>query len=166
VLPASAQRTVLPWSGNGPRPKPRYRDKPDSVAAAVAAAGRPARRRVVWRTGWKGPLSSYFVALRVRRAGVRIRRAHAGEDLPECSLLAEWPARALEPTKFWLSTLPADIPLRRLVRSAKVRWRIEHDYPELKQALAWPTSKAAPGPAGTTTSCWSPSPTPSSPASV
>jgi SRSO17 transposase len=135
VLPAAARRTLVPWSGNGPRPKPRYRDKPYSVAAAVAAAGRPARRRVVWRTGSKGPLSSYFVALRIRPAGVRIRRAHAGEDLPECWLLAEWPARQPEPTKFWLATLPADVPLRRLVRAAKIRWRIEHDYRELKQAL-------------------------------
>jgi SRSO17 transposase len=70
VLPASARRTTLPWSGNGPRPKPRYRDKPVSVAAAVMDAGRPARRRVAWRTGSKGPLASYFVALRVRPAGV------------------------------------------------------------------------------------------------
>ena len=135
VLPASARRTTLPWSGSGPRPKPRYRDKPVSVTDAVMDAGRPARRRVVWRTGSKGPLASYFVALRVRPAGVRIRRAHLGGDLPKCWLLAEWPARAAEPTKFWLSTLPADAPLRRLVRTAKIRWRIEHDYRELKQAL-------------------------------
>lgn len=135
VLPATATRSTLPWSGTGRKPTPCYRDKPMSVAAAVAAAGRPARRRVVWRTGSKGPLASYFVAIRVRPAGVRIRRAHAGEDLPECWLLAEWPARAAEPRKFWLSTLPADVPLRRLVRSAKIRWRIEHDYRELKQAL-------------------------------
>jgi len=135
MLPAGAQRTTVPWSGNGPHPKPRYRDKPMSVAAAVMAAGRSARRRIVWRTGSKGPLASYFIALRVRPAGARIRRAHTGEDLPECWLLAEWPAREKEPTKFWLSTLPADIPLRRLVRAAKIRWRIEHDYRELKQAL-------------------------------
>ncbi|MFF3874951.1 transposase, partial [Streptomyces sp. NPDC001978] len=40
-----------------------------------------------------------------------------------------------EPTKYWLSTLPAHIPLRRLVRLAKIRWRVEHDYRELKTAL-------------------------------
>jgi SRSO17 transposase len=135
VLPATAERITVPWSGNGRRPVPRYRDKPMSVAAAVTAAGRSARRRVVWRTGSKGPLASYFVALRVRPAGVRIRRAHPGQDLPECWLLAEWPARKPAPTKFWLSTLPAEVPLRRLVRLAKIRWRIEHDYRELKQAL-------------------------------
>ncbi len=31
--------------------------------------------------------------------------------------------------------LPADIPLTTLVRMAKLRWRVEHDYREMKQAL-------------------------------
>jgi SRSO17 transposase len=50
-------------------------------------------------------------------------------------LLAEWPIGATEPTDYWLSTLPADIPIDELVRLAKLRWRIEHDYRELKVAL-------------------------------
>ncbi|ANP51850.1 SRSO17 transposase [Streptomyces griseochromogenes] len=37
--------------------------------------------------------------------------------------------------QFRLSNLPADIPLTTLVRLAKLRWRIEHDYREMKQAL-------------------------------
>jgi SRSO17 transposase len=37
--------------------------------------------------------------------------------------------------QFWLSDLPADTPLTTLVRLAKLRWRIEHDYREMKQAL-------------------------------
>ncbi|MGP3638208.1 transposase, partial [Streptomyces sp. 24-1644] len=48
---------------------------------------------------------------------------------------AEWPAKAAEPVQFWLSDLPADTPLTTLVRLAKLRWRIEHDYREMKQAL-------------------------------
>ncbi|WP_258308926.1 transposase, partial [Streptomyces sp. NWU339] len=40
-----------------------------------------------------------------------------------------------EPAKYWLSALPAHVPLRRLVRLAKIRWRVEHDYRELKTAL-------------------------------
>jgi SRSO17 transposase len=40
-----------------------------------------------------------------------------------------------EPTDYWLSTLPTDTPLRELVRLAKIRWRIEHDYRELKDGL-------------------------------
>src|SRR3981081_2629759 len=40
-----------------------------------------------------------------------------------------------EPTKYWLSTLPANISFRRLVDLAKMRWRIERDYQELKQEV-------------------------------
>src|SRR5690349_23793281 len=39
------------------------------------------------------------------------------------------------PTKYWLATLPPDIPFERLVEPAKLRWRIERDYQELKQEL-------------------------------
>ncbi|MEV0424578.1 hypothetical protein AB0I09_40790 [Streptosporangium canum] len=75
----------------------------------------------------QGPLRSRFAALRVRPAGVRIRRAHVGEDLPVCWLPAEWLPGESEPTKYWLSTLPADVALRCLVRLAKIRRRVEHD---------------------------------------
>jgi SRSO17 transposase len=135
VLPAEAERTAPPWSGTGRRPVPRYRDRPASAHDLVLAAGRRALHTVTWRTGSKGPLRSRFLALRVRPAGTRIRQAHPGEDLPACWLLAEWPTGKPEPTKYWLSTLPADTPLRRLVSLAKIRWRIEHDYRELKTAL-------------------------------
>jgi hypothetical protein len=35
----------------------------------------------------------------------------------------------------WLSTLPKDVSFCRLVDTAKLRWRIERDYQELKQEL-------------------------------
>ena len=47
----------------------------------------------------------------------------------------EWPRGEAEPTKYWLSTLPADAKLGELVRLAKQRWIIERDYQELKQEL-------------------------------
>ena len=40
-----------------------------------------------------------------------------------------------EPVKYWLSNLPPETPLVTLVRLAKLRWRVEHDYRELKQCL-------------------------------
>ena len=49
--------------------------------------------------------------------------------------LIEWPAGESEPAKYWLSTLPADTPLGDLVDRAKLRWRIERDYQELKQEV-------------------------------
>lgn len=55
--------------------------------------------------------------------------------LPERWLIAEWPPHEEEPVKYWLSNLPANTPLARLVKLAKLRWRIAHDYRELKQCL-------------------------------
>src|SRR5262249_1736477 len=50
-------------------------------------------------------------------------------------LLIEWPDGEAEPTKYWLATLPEDITFEHLVDVAKLRWRIERDYQELKQEL-------------------------------
>jgi hypothetical protein len=109
-----------------------------TLRALVLAAGHSTARTVTWRQGTKtGPhnprakMRSRFVALRVRPANRDIPRAADG-SLPECWLLAEWPPDA---TDYWLSTLPTDTPLRELVRIAKIRWRIEHDYRELKDGL-------------------------------
>ena len=44
-------------------------------------------------------------------------------------------ARAGPGTHRLLASLPADTPLAELVRLAKIRWRIEHDYRELKHGL-------------------------------
>jgi SRSO17 transposase len=49
--------------------------------------------------------------------------------------MAEWPDGESEPTRFWLSDLPEDTPVAELVRPAKIRWRIQHDYRELKHGL-------------------------------
>lgn len=48
-------------------------------------------------------------------------------------MLIEWPKGEAEPAKYWLANLPAEMPLARLVPIAKMRWRIERDYRELKQ---------------------------------
>ena len=71
--------------------------------------------------------------MRVRPANDAQR--HDDGVLPERWLLAEWPERKDEPVKYWLSNLPADTPLVTLVQLAKLRWRVEHDYRELKQCL-------------------------------
>jgi SRSO17 transposase len=55
--------------------------------------------------------------------------------LAEEWLLIEWPEGKAEPTKYWLSTLPSDIGFCELVDFAKLRWRIERDYLELKQEV-------------------------------
>src|SRR5437764_3886451 len=82
-------------------------------------------------------MNSRFLALRVRPAKGEL--PHPGrkpdEDLPVCGLVCGWPSKANEPTKCWPSNLPADTELKDLVRLGKMRWRIEHDYRELKDAL-------------------------------
>jgi SRSO17 transposase len=50
-------------------------------------------------------------------------------------LLIEWPKGEKEPTKYWLSTLPENTAFPRLVYFAKLRWRIERDYQDLKQEV-------------------------------
>ena len=50
-------------------------------------------------------------------------------------LLSEWPQGEAAPTKFYLSSLPPKTPVRTLVRLAKLRWRIERDYQEMKGEL-------------------------------
>jgi SRSO17 transposase len=125
------------WSGRGRPPVARYRDKPCSLKELALAAGKRAARGVTWREGSRGRMHSRFLALRIRPANRELRTAahESGVELQVRWLLIEWPSHAAEPTDYWLSSLPADTDLKTLVRLAKLRWRIEHDYRELKHAL-------------------------------
>jgi SRSO17 transposase len=125
------------WKGVGRPPVARYRAKPSSLRELAIAAGPSAAVEVTWREGSRGPMRSRFLALRVRPANIELRRtaADADEPLPVRWLLAEWPAGHDLPSDYWLSSLAADTPLPELVRLGKLRWRIEHDYRELKHAL-------------------------------
>jgi len=131
--PEQAEPVTPAYSGRGRPPTARYREKPISLGALAAAVGRQSTREVSWREGARGPLTSRFLALRVRPAN-EAQRTDDGV-LPTRWLLAEWPGHKDEPVKYWLSNLPAETPLERLVVLAKLRWRIEHDYRELKQCL-------------------------------
>lgn len=131
--PADAVPVAPVYQGRGRPPTTRYPNKPVSLKHLVLAAGREHVHTVRWREGDRGPLASQFVAIRVRPAN----NAQRGGDgtLPERWLLAEWPEGTAEPIKYWLSNLPADTPIVTLVHLAKLRWRVEHDYRELKQCL-------------------------------
>ncbi|MGW6413430.1 IS701 family transposase [Streptomyces vinaceus] len=141
--PGHAVPVTGPYSGIGRQSAAKYPDRPQSVKQLVIGVGRKAAKPVRWREGSRPGISrsgvkrmySRFAALRVRPAGREVCQAADSPELPECWLLAEWPASQAEPVQFWLSDLPADTPLTTLVRLAKLRWRIEHDYREMKQAL-------------------------------
>jgi len=131
---------TLMWSsGAGPRRKGKplnntgRRDEPDLISAREVALGlsKQAWRTIRWREGSAEWLSS-------RLARVRVRVGHnklVPETLSPEWLLIEWPEGEAEPTKYSLSTLPADVRFQRLVDVAKLRWRIERDYQELKQEV-------------------------------
>lgn len=82
-------------------------------------------RTLRWRQGTNSQLSGRFARVRVRVA----------TDGPEEWLLIEWPQDEAKPTKYWLSTLRPSISFAHLVSRAKLRWRIERDYLELKQEI-------------------------------
>ncbi len=141
AYPADVAPGAPPPTGRGRPPTPRYREEAASLAGLARAAGRRALHQVTWRHGSRknaynptATMRSRFLALRVRPANRDIPRNPDG-SLDECWLIAEWPPGEDEPTDYWLSNLPADTPLRTLVRLAKIRWRIEHDYRELKDGL-------------------------------
>jgi SRSO17 transposase len=138
--PAGAVPQARRYGGLGQPPKPAYPGPPASLRQlALACAGQV--QPVTWRQGTKATrgnpeaaMTSCFLAIRVRPAGRHITR-QADRSFPACWLLAEWPPHAEEPDGYWLSTLPETTPIEELVRLAKIRWRIEHDYRELKTGL-------------------------------
>ena len=124
-----------PWSGKGRPPSriTRTRDhKPMSAKALAEALPAEAWRMVTWREASNAELSSRFAAVRLRPAS---RDYNRPEPHAEEWLLIEWPEGEAEPSKYWLSTLPAATSIAELVAAAKLRWRIERDYQELKQEL-------------------------------
>jgi len=118
----------------GRRGAPHYRNAVPPQSLKTIALSLPARawRKVTWREGTKGKMSSRFARLRVQPAH---RWQHASAELPLVWLLMEWPEEAKAPTKYWLSDLPEDTSMRTLVRWGKSRWAVEMNYRELKDHL-------------------------------
>ena len=110
----------------------RRDDKHRPVKALALGLPKRAWRTIAWREGTAEPLRSRFARLRVRAAH---RDEWRAELRAEEWLLMEWPKGESEPTKYWLSTLPQNIAFADLIDFAKLRWRIERDYQELKQEV-------------------------------
>ena len=111
------------------------RDETHRPAAAKTLAlelAADAWQPITWRDGSNTPLNSRFARWRVRPAHDDARRS---EPAAEEWLLIEWPEGEAEPDHYWFSTLPADTSLESMVDQAKLRWRIERDYLELKQEV-------------------------------
>ena len=136
-------RSILPscevilrcTSGRGRPTKLLRRDathQPVSVKRLALDLPEPAWRKIAWREGAAEPLCSRFACVRIRVARRDFKRS---EPHPQEWLLIEWPEGEKEPAKYWLSTLPKNISFRDLVDAAKLRWRVERDYQELKQEV-------------------------------
>jgi SRSO17 transposase len=131
--PGTGPLPTAPSAGRG-RPPTRLRrapgHEPVSVKELAFALQRSAWKKVAWREGTNKILSSRFARVRVRVAHRDYLRTSLRE---EQWLLIEWPTKKAEPTKYWLANLPADLSISDMVNTAKMRWRIEQDYHELKQ---------------------------------
>lgn len=124
-----------------PHALPRPDREPESIGDLAARLGPDRAQSVTFRDGPDGePMTSRFLFARVRAA--HHWRQHAGKwrsgaQAPprEEWLIAEWPEGEEEPTDYWLSNLPADSGPELLARLARMRWKIELDYRELKGEL-------------------------------
>jgi SRSO17 transposase len=131
-----------PGASRGPvRPRPDR--QPEPIGEMIARLGVENAQIVIFRDGPNGdPVSSRFIFARVhaghgwREDGGWVGWREGSEVLPrEEWLIAEWPEGNDNPTDYWISNLPADTPPERLARLARMRWKIELDYKQLKGEL-------------------------------
>src|SRR5215469_13925907 len=118
--------------GRGRPRGPDSRGQPIALRELAAALPLQAWHTLTWRQGTQGPQRSRFSACRVQPAH---GHAHRQPELEPVWVLIEWPAESAAPTKYWFSNLPESVSLRRLVRLAKLRWRVEQNYQQLKEEL-------------------------------
>lgn len=117
-----------------PKSRPRPDREPEAISDLVARIGSDGAQTVAFRDGPDGkPVTSRFVF-------VPVRAAHGWQKATPCPpreelLIAEWPAGSDQPSDYWISNLPADSEPERLARLARLRWKIELDYKQLKGEL-------------------------------
>ena len=126
--------------GAGPK-RLRPDREPEPIGALIARVVADSAQTVTFRDGPDGePVTSRFIFARVH-AGHQWRadqiKWREGAEVPprEEWLIAESPDDQDEPTDYWLSNLPADTEPERLARLARMRWKMELDYKQLKGEL-------------------------------
>jgi len=126
------QPTLLKPMRTGRPPSALHYGEQRPLFAKAVAQQAKGWKTIVWREGSRGRMKSRFWAGRVQPS----HGFHEGRPpLKEVWLLVEWPESDQEPIKYFFCDLPADYSLRRLVRLAKCRWKIEQDYQQLKEEL-------------------------------
>lgn len=135
--PGRAPLPPAAYSGRGAVPTrqrlgPAEHQRPQAIKALAFELAASQWHDVEWREGSNFTLRSRFARVRVRAAH---REQQRTQQRDEEWLLIEWPEGHKEPMKYWLSTLDQDVALERMVFEAKMRWRIERDYQDLKQEV-------------------------------
>jgi SRSO17 transposase len=105
--------------------------KPQQMKDVVAELPDDAWSEYEWTNGDGRTRSGVFTAMRIRTA----HRACAGTPPGDPQWMLVQPSECEEKHKYWLSTLPEDEDPGRLIYLAKLRWRIERDYQEMKGEL-------------------------------
>lgn len=132
--PGSSPRIPENKSARG-RPRTKYVDDenpPMQVQEYVISLGKAALKKVTWDVSSAGPKSSWFGAARIRGAYNYSKGKAPGY---EEWLIWQWPKDKEKPSKYWFATLPEKTSLKRIVYLAKLRWRVERDYQEMKQEI-------------------------------
>ena len=128
--------TLPQRAGKNGRPRTRLRpdSEPESIEQLIKRIASEQSQTVTFRDGPDGqPVTSSFTFARVKPL------ARWGNGAPEQPreewLIAEWPEDQEKPSDYWISNLPADTEPEQLARLARMRWKIELDYKQLKGHL-------------------------------
>jgi SRSO17 transposase len=124
-------------SGRG---RPATRVTPDTdpvtIGELITGLGASAAQTVTFRDGPDGKaMTSRFIFTRVRASHGWEKAKGSPQEPREEWLIAEWPEGRPGPLDYWLSNLPPDTPVEQLARLARLRWKIELDYRQLKGEL-------------------------------
>jgi SRSO17 transposase len=113
-------------------PGGRWSTTPVTAAELARKLGIKAYRRITWREGTGAKLASRFALRRVQLAnddGIPL------EEHEPLWLFIEWPFGESEPSQFGVTTLPAKMSKKQIVRRYKERYRTEQAYEEMKGEL-------------------------------
>jgi SRSO17 transposase len=110
----------------------RRHGEPLTALDYARTLGPRAFRRITWRDGTKKALGARFAMRRVVTIHDDGWSPSEREDL---WLVMEWRDTEVEPTKFYLATLPRAMKRTQLVRLIMQRWRTERVYEDLKGEL-------------------------------
>jgi SRSO17 transposase len=132
VFEVPAARTAAAGSGRQQKTRPRPDREPEQIGELIKQLGSEHFKTVTFRDGPNGKrITSRFCFLRVRAAHEWEKRSAPRR---EEWLIVEWPKGKDQPTDYWLN-LPADTKPERLARLARLPWKIELDYKQLKGEL-------------------------------